>query len=103
MLDPRNLVVHVKTQEEACDVVAWFEDFGFQRNALNPGNYLQYPFIHVNNRKGNLLTGSNNIGACPENYDQMEYDEWRSCIDQESDSNDPIDDEAFICLINASK
>lgn len=97
-MNPNDIAVHIKTQEEAREVVAWFESFGFRRTALNPHNYLDYPFFHIARYDGKLLTGVTNAD-CLSNYTLMEYEEWEDLIHADDSTDDPIDEEEFIRLV----
>ena len=92
-LNPRELIVHTNNFEEACEVVEWFESFGFQRRALKPELYTQYPYIQVND--DNILTGSS---ATTWTERLMEYVEWKAIVAPEPDI-DPISNEDFLKIL----
>lgn len=100
MVSPEKLIVHIKTFDDAVEVVGWFESFGYRRDALTPDVYLDYPYIHIS-RQG-ILTGTRYTGARYAEYTVMEYEEWWRCIVSELDSENPVDEEEFIRLVTGT-
>ena len=95
-ISPYNLAVRITTMEEAHEVVAWFESFGFHRQGLVPDIYLDYPFIHYDTQI-KLLTG-NASNSHLEDYTIMEYEEWVSALNKPE--SEPINDDDFLRLLN---
>lgn len=98
MLNPNNLVVHIRTMDEAYEVVDWFESLGFHREALTPDAYLQYPYFHISDIGTDLLTGSS-IPRKGDYYVHMEYPEWKESMELEDIE---IEDDAFDKILNSN-
>ena len=96
-MNPNNLVVHIRTMDEAYEVVDWFESLGFHREALTPDAYLEYPYLHIGDVDRKLLTGA----SIPRkgNYVHMEYPEWKESVELEDIE---IEDDAFDKILNSN-
>lgn len=73
-MDPHKIRIHTHSFEEACEVVKWFESFGFRTVCLTPDRYAVYPYIFLNDEE--IITGSRFSGG----MGSVDYQDWKSAV-----------------------
>ena len=93
--DIRNILVHIHSVEEGCDVVAWFREQGYYTRALKPSDYVSYPYFGIDLYGGEfILTG---FGDPSRRHDYIvEYEDWLN----EYVSGVDIDEASFYEVLN---
>lgn len=95
--DIKNLVVHIRSVEQGCDVVAWFAEQGYHTEALVPDIYMDYPYFHVYDRECKIISGRMSPPISKFAI-LLEYEDWLEATQQVSDFE--IDEVSFCEVLN---
>lgn len=105
LLDYKNLVVHINTQDEGHEVAEWFKGFGIRVDGLVPSAYMLYPYFGVigGERDERLIGAVYRDYSGYNGYRKMEYAEWKSIIEDEADRAEQcvadISEESFSMIL----